>query len=186
MFYRVVAKTNKTILLADDFQDGNDSGWLRLKGVWSVTNGQYQSVSSFYADRYALAGFQSWSNYNYRARISAEHFNNDLGLIFNAQNNNEFMRFTVSEADGPRISQMKLVNGDYESQAELAQVVSAPSLQTNTWHTFSVVTHSGNVFAFVDDELVAYALGLPFSTGYVGLMTDEPNITCDEVLVVGE
>jgi hypothetical protein len=186
MYYRIMANTNKNILLSDDFADGNDQGWFRLGGNWSVTNGQYIAFIGTSSNCYSLAGSQSWSNYTYRASVKAEHLNNDFGLVFNAQGTNDFMRFTMSGVEGPRISHMKRVNGDYDSQAELAQIVSTPSLQPNTWHTFQVVTHSGNVFAFVDDELVAYAIGLPFATGLVGLMTDEPNIACDEILVVGQ
>jgi len=51
------------------------------------------------------------------------------------------------------------------------------------WYTLTVITHERNAFAFVNDDLVAYAMDLPYAGGFVGFMTDEPTITCKEILV---
>jgi hypothetical protein len=98
---------------------------------------------------------------------------------------NNFMRFPVSGADGNtcRIAQDAFVGGGFEAVGEYASVVQKPRIIPGVWYTLTVIVHQQNAFAFVDDALVAYAMGLPFAGGFVGFMSDGPTITCKEILV---
>jgi hypothetical protein len=186
MFYRVAANTNKTILLAEDFADGSDRRWTRRSGQWSVAAGAYTGIVAAPTwDACAMAEPACWTNYILRARIMTAATNNDFELIFHAQDTNHFMRFTVAGEDGNtcRITQDAFMEGGFEAVAEYASVVQKPAIVPGVWYTLTVITHERNAFAFVNDDLVAYAMDLPYAGGFVGFMTDEPTITCKEILV---
>ncbi len=186
MFYRVVANTNETILLSEDFSDGDDQGWIHRSGQWSVAAGTYTGAEATPTwDACSMAGSASWTNYILRARIKTAETNNDFGLIFHAQDTNHFMRFTVAGEDGNtyRITQDAFTNDEFQAVAEFASVVQKPRIIPEVWYTLTVIVHQRNAFAFVNDDLVTYAMGLPYAGGFVGFMTDGPTITCKEILV---
>jgi hypothetical protein len=71
------------ILFFDDFNDGNDNGWTRVNGTWSVINGEYVQTSTSRESRSVVndAAWQSsWKNYAVEAKFMLTAGNRDAGL----------------------------------------------------------------------------------------------------------
>jgi hypothetical protein len=156
------------ILFQDDFNDGTADGWKEYMGTWGVINGQYVSTG---VDNKTLAQGFNGSTYIIEARIKMDVLDNDFGLIFHAQSENDYLRFTMDEEFGssdPRISRM--VND--ESIAELAIVLEHPTLLNDQWYDFRLVVTGDRIFAYINDDLIAYAYSLPHDQGGIGLVSD--------------
>jgi hypothetical protein len=154
----------------DDFNDGVADGWNEISGIWSVINGEYVAEGG----SIAFTGDYNWTNYSYKARIMMNPGDNDFGLIFYAQSVDEYLRFTIWGEKGkesPRISHMVYdpSDDDFNSVGEYANVVLSPNLINGKWYDVKLVLHDNSIFAYVDDELVAYSDNLPFDHGAIGL-----------------
>ena len=89
------ATSAQTTLFSDNFQDGDQSGWSRSGGTWTVvTDGSLvlrQSGTS--ADARARAGSTSWTDYSVQARVKPIAFNGAgryVALMARAENVNHF------------------------------------------------------------------------------------------------
>jgi hypothetical protein len=106
---------------------------------------------------------------------------NDFGLLFYAQSDTEYIRFSLGSKDPPyttRITHLHGLSGD-----ELAVVVDDPPMIDGKWYHVKLVLEDNSVEAFVDGTLVAYAEDLPLSNGYIGLSADDPLVYFDDVVV---
>jgi hypothetical protein len=160
-FFSIV---NAAIIFEDDFSDGVADGWNEFMGSFEVINEEYVAIEG--EDRWSLTGDFTWANYIYEARVKMDIIDNDFGLIFYAQNINEYLRFTIGGEEGtndPRISG----NG-----AEFANVVNYPELIDGKWYDIKLVIQGNMVSAYVDCELIAYAENLPYNQGAIGLASD--------------
>ncbi len=176
--------TNAATLLFDDFNDGNDDGWTQQLGTWSVSTGQYTTGTTD-DDFYAIRGNSSWSNYTVEADIKMNVWENDVGLVFYSQANNNHIRFTVcgSDAGDECDSPVYLEHGQWEYDSEDMEwgyshtniatfLKTDEDLVNDTWYHFKVVIDGDSVSAYVDDVLYASASSLPYSSGQIGLVWD--------------
>jgi formylglycine-generating enzyme required for sulfatase activity len=174
--FRVVRAVGGTVVFEDDFSDGVPDGWNEILGTWIVSNDEYVGLVGGYDDTLlAVAGAPD-------ARIMPDFTGsrNDFGLVFYAQNADEYLRFTIGgEPPEPRITH----DFDLESVAELATVVNNPAVVQNRWYDVRLILNQDNVSAYVDRQLVAYASSLPFTKGFFGLMADDPVVHFDDILV---
>ena len=163
---------NATIIFEDDFSDGVADGWNEFMGSWEVINEEYVATEG--EDRGSLTGDFTWANYIYEARVKMDIIYNDFGLIFYAQNQNEYLRFTIGGDDpgtnDPRIEHETSGGGGGEVYYET--VVNYPELIDGKWYDFKLVLLGNMVLAYVDCELIAYAENLPYTHGAIGLISD--------------
>lgn len=60
-----------SVLLQDDFNDGNDDGWNVIRGNWEVLDGQYgTTVESSFSLAETQAGDYSWSDYEFEVDLT--------------------------------------------------------------------------------------------------------------------
>ncbi|HUS52223.1 MAG TPA: hypothetical protein VMX77_02025, partial [Candidatus Bathyarchaeia archaeon] len=60
-----------SILLQDDFNDGNDDGWNIIRGNWEVVDGQYgTTVENSFSLAETQAGDYSWSDYEFEVDLT--------------------------------------------------------------------------------------------------------------------
>src|SRR4029079_8679168 len=73
----ITAVASSPTVFADDFSDGNLTGWSRSGGSWSVvTDGSLVArQSSTRSTARALAGSTTWTNYSVQARVRPVAFN---------------------------------------------------------------------------------------------------------------
>ena len=183
--FRVVRSVGSVVIFEDDFSDGIADGWNEIHGTWTVSNSEYVGMIGGYDNTIlTVAGIPSWSSYTIDARILPDFtgFFNDFGLVFYAQDANDFLRFTLGGEDTPpepRISH----HMDLESVAELATVVSRPALVKSQWYDVKLILSQDNVSGYVNRQLVAYASGLSFTEGFFGLIADDPVVHFDDIVV---
>ena len=183
--FRVVRAVGDVTIFKDNFNDGVPDGWNEILGTWTMSNGEYVGTIAGYDDTLlAFAGDPNWSNYTIDARLKPDFTEslNDFGFVFYAQNANDFLRFTLGGEDtlaNPRISH----HVNLESVAELATVVSQPTILNNQWYDVKLILSQDNVSAYVDRQLAAYASGLPFTEGFFGLIADDPVVHYDDIVV---
>lgn len=159
------------ILFKDDFRDGTADGWNEFMGTWEVSNGKYISTGT---DNKTLAQGFYGSTYIFEARIKMDALDDDFGLIFHAQSENDYFRFTLDawdpdlQSSDPRISHFV----DDASVAELATVLVFPTLVNDQWYDFRLVVTGDRIFAYINNDLIAYAYSLPHNQGGIGLVSD--------------
>jgi len=181
---------NAQVIFQDDFNDGNANGWNETRGTWIVASGEYigyqQAPDN---DLYTKTGESNWSNYTFEAQMKFVPATpddwNDFGLLFYDQGT-EYIRFTLGNADGPptaRISYDKYDGQEYNTAAELATIVSEPTMISDTWYNVRLSIYNDCVYAYVNDVLVAYADNLPFTHGNIGLVADDPTVYFDNIVV---
>jgi hypothetical protein len=71
---------------SDNFDDGNDTGWTKYGGTWSVVSGWYTVASDPGAK--SVANGTNYANFTYQAdvQISTSGSNNNAGLLFRVSN----------------------------------------------------------------------------------------------------
>ncbi len=163
---------NAATLLFDDFNDGNDNGWTQAEGTWSAATGQYTTGTTTTTDDFlTFRGDLSWSNYILEADIKMNGWENDVGLIFYSQANNDHIRFTVCGSD--TVCDAGPVRITLGQGADIATFTNNNlNLVDDTWYHFKVVIGGGSVSAYIDDVLYASADSLPYSSGQIGLVWD--------------
>jgi len=183
--FRVVKSADQGVVFEDDFSDGVADGWNEIQGTWTVSNGEYVGLVGGYDDTLlTVTGMPSWSSYTIDARIMPDFAAslNDFGLVFYAQDANEYLRFTLGGEGTPPLPR---VTHDvaFESVGELATVVSRPAVVNDRWYDVKLILSQDNVSAYVDRQLVVCASGLPCTQGFFGLIADDPVVRFDDLLV---
>ena len=183
--FRVVRAVGGVVVFKDNFSDGFADGWNEILGTWTVSNSEYVGMVGADDDTLlTVAGNPSQSSYTIDARMMPNFTEslNDFGLVFYARDSSEYLRFTLGGGDTP--PQPRLTHDvDLESAAELATVVSRPTITNGRWYDVKLILSQDNVSAYVDRQLAAYASGLPFTEGFFGLMADDPVVHFDDIRV---
>ena len=179
-----------TVIFSDNFDDGNDDGWNQFYSTWSAVTGEYVTVEAP-SDFYTFSGDSTWSNYTFEADVKMDMWENDVGLVFyNQAGNTQNIRFTIVKTGNdsvlPLISWQQFSEDEYDTVDELATFTNtALSLVDGTWYHFKIDILGDTVSAYIDNVLFASADGLPFSSGGIGLVSDQQDRTTffDNVLV---
>lgn len=131
--------------LTDDFNDGNDNGWTKYGGTWTVENGQY-CISNNGSGK-SLAGDFSWSNYTVEADIRPVDTPNS-GIVFRVTN-------PSSGADamngyfaglGDNVVVLGKMNGTWNPIT-----VTNFTVNRDTWYHMKVVVNGQNIKVYVND-----------------------------------
>ncbi|MFB9326174.1 family 43 glycosylhydrolase [Paenibacillus aurantiacus] len=164
--------------LQDDFNDGNDNGWTRFEGNWSVTGSELASTGGG-AFAKTTIGNERWADYTVESDIKLVDTTGDAGLLVRVNNpangtvlanNPDYVQgyYAFVKPSGVYLGKM---NYGYEALA------SAPvTLAANAWHHMKVVASGTTIQVFVGDmstPKITYTdnSANPFTHGKVGLRT---------------
>ncbi len=169
------------VLLSDDFQDGNSSGWGTSNGSWSVvTDGSYvykQSGTSTTA--HAYNGTSTWANYSIQARAKALSFNGSgryfgIAARYSSSSNYYFVVLTNSNT----LEIRKKVGGASTTLASKTYTVA-----TGTWYTLKLAVNGTSLQASVNGVLELSATDASIAAGRVAVTTYNASAEFDDVLV---
>ncbi|MDR6553898.1 fibronectin type III domain-containing protein [Paenibacillus qinlingensis] len=173
-----------TILLSDDFEDGNANGWSVNGGTWSVvtdssTKAYYNSDSS--ATSRSYAGTSTWANYSVSAKVKVSAWdstNSKVGLMARyIDNSNSYILF-YNKANNNVIIRKRVsgVNTTLDSA-----LVSA--LSTGVYHTFTLEVNGSTINAYLNGALVASGTDSSLTSGYPGLYVEFQKTYFNDVVV---
>lgn len=165
------AAAQATVLLFDDFDDGDALGWTQLDGNFQVVDGIYEISSAAHCqDARAIAGQASWTDYSIDVdfKYGASH----LPILFRVEevasgcDAGRYYQFWTAP-DGAGICRM-----DY-SGGQCSVLTTVPIGSTKgVWHHARLEVLGTSLVAYIDGALVIQYDGLTqYPHGRVGLKT---------------
>ena len=135
-------------LLADDFGDGNSTGWSTNGGTWTVTAGAFQQAGTS-TDAKALAG-SGWTDQAVQARVRPIAFNGanrHAAVLARAQSTSNYYYLAMTNSGAVVLG--KRVGGGFTSLA------SAPaSVPIGSWATLRLEAFGTTLRGFLDNVQV--------------------------------
>lgn len=165
-------------LLADDFNDGNATGWTTSGGSWSVSGGVYSQTGTS-SDARAQAGQLGWTNYSVQVRVRANAFNGTdrfVAVLGRAQGMTSYYYLTLRSSN--RVELKKLVGGSSTTLAAASRTVSV-----GTWYTVRLEMSGTALRGFIDGVQILSATDSQFTSGRAGVATFNASGSFDDVLV---
>src|SRR6266508_3002075 len=171
----------QTQLFSDDFQDGNDNGWTRSSGTWSiVTDGSLayrQSGTS--ADSNARAGSPSWTNISIQARVKPIAFNGAdryVGVMARVVNSNHYYFLALQNGN-------RLLLGKRAGSSPITLATKSFTFSTGTFYTLRIDVNGSSLTGFVNGTQQLTASDSEFTAGIIGGATFFASATFDDFLV---
>ncbi|MFG6198547.1 polysaccharide lyase family 1 protein [Nonomuraea sp. JJY05] len=167
-------------LFADDFEDGNATGWSRSGGSWSVVadGSQAYRQSGTSADARAVAG-TGWSDQAVQARVRPIAFNGadrHVAVLARAQSTSSYYFLGLSNAGSVVLG--KRAGGSPATLATAATTVTA-----GTWYTLRLEAFGTTLRGFVNNVQVVSATDSSYGSGGAGLAGYYASASFDDVLV---
>jgi hypothetical protein len=178
----LAAPASAATLFADDFNDGNSSGWSKSGGTWSVvTDGsgvlQQSNATSELAREFA--GNSGWTDYSVQARVKPLAFdgsNRYVALAARASSSTTFYRVALVNAN--RVELQAVRSGAVTVLGSLGRTVA-----TGTWYTLRLDVAGSAVTGFVDGARVGAGTSTVANTGRIGVQTFHASASFDDVTV---
>ena len=174
------ATAQSPILLTDDFNDGNSTGWTKSGGSWSVvTDGSpaFRQTSTG-SDAKAQAG-SAWGDQAFQARVKPLAFSSGSGrlsgIIGRAQSMTNYYYLALGPA---QVILGKRTSGGYVTLASAPATVS-----TGTWYTLRFEAFGGSLRGYLNGALAVTASDSAFATGKIGLTTYYSSASFDDLVV---
>jgi len=179
---RVAGVADAATLFADNFNDGNASGWSKSGGEWSVvTDGsptfQQSKVDSELARQFA--GQTSWTDYQVQARVKPLSFSGSNRLVAIAARSDSATRmYRLALLNSNRV-ELQSVNG-----SSIGVIGSASlTVSTNTWYTLRIEASGSTIRGFVNGNQVASGTNTDYGAGRIVLVTAFATARFDDVSV---
>jgi outer membrane protein assembly factor BamB len=173
-----------SILFQDDFNDGNDIGWTRVKGTWNVVNGVYEQSDPFYnctVDYISVAGNVNWVDYTLEADVrNIVNDSQSMSLVFRYIPNasvplgGEFYRVML-EGQNAYIEYANGWDGCWVNHTEAGWEILASTpfnYDPLAWHHLKVEVTGPNIKFWVDGALVLTASDNRLTHGKIGLLSN--------------
>jgi hypothetical protein len=176
-----VGTASAATLRADDFEDGNSSGWTTTGGTWIVNRDASNRVlrqSSTAANALARVGAISWRNYTVTASVRPESFNGMpgfAGVVARANSTSNYYALVLRPNDTAALT--RTVNGTTQTLAT-ARVAVEPG----AWHTLSLQVEGQRLTGTVGGATLTAGDGF-LHGGPAGLVTTWTTASFDSVLV---
>src|SRR6266511_2347398 len=171
----------QTQLFSDDFQDGNDNGWTRSSGTWSiVTDGSLayrQSGTS--ADSNARAGSPSWTNISIQARVKPIAFKGAdryVGVMARVVNSNHYYFLALQNGN-------RLLLGKRAGSSPITLATKSFTFSTGTFYTLRIDVNGSSLTGFVNGTQQLTASDSEFTAGIIGGATFFASASFDDFLV---
>jgi len=176
-----VGPASAATLRADDFEDGNSSGWTTTGGTWIVNRDASNRVlrqSSFAANALARVGAISWRNYTVTASVRPESFNGMpgfAGVVARANSTSNYYALVLRPDDTAALT--RTVGGTAQTLATARVAVEA-----GAWHTLSLRVEGQQLTGTVGGVTLTASDGFLYG-GPAGLVTTWTTASFDSVLV---
>ncbi|MES2697695.1 MAG: glycosyl hydrolase family 28-related protein [Verrucomicrobiota bacterium] len=180
----VDATPNNPVLVADDFQDGNATGWTPNAGsTWSVvTDGSLayrQSNKLSATTTFSVTGNVAWTDQIMEADaklISIDGTNRWLGLAFRYidENNHYYVSFRTSN-----VLELKKMSGGVFTTLATTPL----TLTTGTWYVIKAKAIGNSLKVYVDGKLQLQTTDSTFAAGKIGLALYKAEASYDDVVV---
>ncbi|MFI9007840.1 hypothetical protein ACIGNX_11485 [Actinosynnema sp. NPDC053489] len=176
----VVPSASAAAVFADDFEDGDSTGWSTSGGSWSVVpdGSRAWRQSGTGSDARALAG-TTWTDQSVQVRVKPTGFNGGdrhVAVTARAQNTGNYYYLGLTGAGGAVLG--KRVGGGFTTLA------TAPATVTlGSWHTVRLEVFGSTLRGFVDGTPLLSAGDTTFGSGRIGLATHYAAATFDDVVV---
>ncbi|MCR2808033.1 family 43 glycosylhydrolase [Paenibacillus soyae] len=184
------SRGDAVVALSDDFNDGNDNGWTRFEGSWSVASGELSSAGGGSFAKTTI-GSDLWADYTVESDIKLIGTTGDAGILVRVNNpsngtvlanNPDYVQgyYAFIKPNGVYLGKM---NYGYQALAS-STVTLAPSV----WHRMKVVASGTTIRVYVGDMAtpkITYPdnSANPFTHGKVGLRTMNNQTSFDHFLV---
>jgi hypothetical protein len=166
-------------MLAEDFDDGNATGWSPVSGTWAVVPGPQGGDLNYSCTvpGMSLVGLAKWTDYVISAEL--ESLTGEAGIVFHAQDASNFYFLSVNKSTPGWVRIWKYASGTTRSVLDEVQVTV----------TEPVVLRMARL---CDGSFLCYAnaVQLPFSDaayagGLAGVRVETGNATFDDFKVFG-
>ncbi len=166
--------TVSAFLLYDDFSDGNDNGWTRGSGQWSVQNGSYvNTAQGGDGNSFSYAGETAWSDITYTVDVTPTSGHNQW-VLFRVQDNDHFYLFQLSDATLYR----------HDGAGDWTALESGTgSFATGQTYTITVALDGDAITISSDGTAVLSTSDNTFSSGMVGVGGYQATARFDNVVV---
>lgn len=169
------------VSLADDFQDGDASGWLASGGTWSVvTDGSSVLTQSDSAapQFFAYRGSSHWSNQGIEARIKVVTFGSSgsamLRTRFSDANNYYYLLLNGTQAV------LKKKDGGVTTTLTTQSFTAIPG----TWYKVRLVASGASLEGWIDGiRVISVVDNDPLAQGFVALAGHNVDARFDDVIV---
>ncbi len=167
-------------LLADDFQDGDASGWSTTGSTWTVENqaGNHvlKQTQTSSGQTIAVAGQNIWNDYDYSADLKLYNAS-AAGLLARYTDANNYYVFAISTGLD-RIYLKKCVAGATSSLVDIPW-----DFTTGVSYRLRLVVNGAWITAFVDGNQVASLYDDALPAGRVGARAINASYSIDNVVV---
>ncbi|MEJ3745899.1 LamG-like jellyroll fold domain-containing protein [Actinomycetes bacterium KLBMP 9797] len=168
-------------LFADDFEDGNSSGWSGSGGSWSVAadGSQVLRQAGTSSDARFTAGTQSWAAYSVQARVKPTAWNGTnrfVALLARVQSNTSYYYLALR---GNNTVELKKLVGGSSTTLDTASL----AVSVNTWYTVRLDVSGTSLRGYVNGALLTEATDSQYGTGRVGVATFYGSAHFDDVVV---
>jgi hypothetical protein len=172
-------------LVADDFEDGNDTGWFATSGDWQVAadgNGHVYRVSRLLDQAlFSVIGELSWTDVSLEARVRVLEWggesSSDLVALFTRFDSPAAHYYVALRADGKLAIRKK-----QDTNITLGTPVDL-GLQLGVWYLVRFEARGSELRAYLDDQLVVTVNDTALASGRIALGTDNARAEFDDVLV---
>lgn len=159
---------NSSSTFSDDFNDGNDNGWTRGAGTWTVESSQYKGTGDG-GQCYSLAGNNNWTNYSLETKVKLNGGSNDAGIVVRALDTNNMYLFKIASTS---MEIYKVMGGSYFSLASVSTTI-----PTGNYYTYRVVAVNNTISAYKDGVLQMRVTDDTFSGGKIGVRSAGTSVT---------
>lgn len=174
---------NSPLMLADDFEDGNTTGWASVAGGWNVatvgTNKVLSTGSQTTTSLITANAGASWTDYAYQASVRMPYNDANAGLVFRVQDANNYYLYRINGST-QKLELYKSVNG------QLTQAASTPftALEKQTYKLKAVV-QGNKISGYVDGELKLEWTNpaAQLTTGGIGFRSTSAGVHYDDATV---
>jgi pectate lyase len=168
-------------LFADDFNDGNATGWSTNGGSWSVAtdgSGVYRQGGTG-ADARALTGTAGWTDYSVQARVKPTAFsgsNRFAAVLARVQSSTSYYYLALRSNNTVELKRLESGSSTTLDSASL-------TVTAGTFYTVRLDVVGSTLRGYVNGALVTEASDSRWATGRVGVATFYTAANFDDVQV---
>jgi hypothetical protein len=155
-------------LLSDNFNNGNDDGWVVSSGTWVVDTLQYKGTGAGGQD-YTLTGNTNWTDYVLNAKVKLDGGSNDAGIAVRVQDANNLYLFKIAYN---AMEIYKVMGGSYTALASVAA-----SIPTGNYYDYKVIVSDNRIHVYKDGQLQLSVTDDTFRGGKIGLRSAGTSVT---------
>ena len=169
----------------DDFANGNGKPWRVLNGAWQFIDQSYQQRSLVGLDLGSISTFQG-ETYTVTVRLQRLAGAMGGGLYFNmAQRDDQKRSQMISYTrDGKAIQWGSFDEGGNYVLEQVVDVPTGSDGGDGAWHTITVAVQQGKATFRLDGTILAQAVPLTYTSGYVGLFVSNSQVAFDDFMIV--